>query len=468
MKVVPLRLRGQNDGSILATSDGGAFFRTSGEFTTRLVYQELTADDCSFLEAKGAVCADTGLAWEAHVHSISSRLTLARELDYLILVPTLRCNLSCDYCQVSRVGERTAGFDWDDQTLNGVLKLIDGLTARRIKIEFQGGEPTLRPDLIEAVIARCARFEHAEFVICSNLQQLDERMLSIFARSDVFVSTSLDGDALTHERHRTGSAERTDQFLANLEYLVEQYGNWKVSALPTIDPHNPPDCDALIDAYARFGIDSIFLRPVNFQGFARKRYKRSVENDESWSRYYEAFVRRLIERNWHDKSRLLQETYLSICLRRIFQPGAERHVDLRNPNPLAVDYLVIDHDGTLYPTDESRMLARAGVIDLSLGTVETGIDLAKRATLNKAASNNFDPDCDTCAFQPYCGRDLVDDLSRYGTIDVPRLETEFCRRHRHIFDFVFELIYSEDPATRYSLCRWLGLSGDVELGETWR
>ncbi len=52
----------------------------------------------------------------------------------------------------------------------------------------------------------------------------------------------------------------------------------------------------------------------------------------------------LIARNWADRSRVIEETYTSICLRRIFQPGADRHVDLRNPNPLGQDYVVIDHD----------------------------------------------------------------------------------------------------------------------------
>ena len=51
---------------------------------------------------------------------------------------------------------------------------------------------------------------------------------------------------------------------------------------------------------------------------------------------------------------MLEETYLSIALRRIFRPNSERHVDLRNPNPMGVDYLVVDHDGTIFPTDEEE------------------------------------------------------------------------------------------------------------------
>ncbi|NWM55125.1 His-Xaa-Ser system radical SAM maturase HxsB, partial [Escherichia coli] len=75
--------------------------------------------------------------------------------------------------------------------------------------------------------------------------------------------------------------------------------------------------------------------------------------------------------------------------RRIFQPGTDRHVDLRNPNPLGQDYVVIDHDGLVYPTDEARMLSRSGVIDLAIGDVRSGWTGERRDLLN-AHSSNFD------------------------------------------------------------------------------
>ncbi|MEI9899144.1 MAG: hypothetical protein WDN31_02365 [Hyphomicrobium sp.] len=183
-----------------------------------------------------------------------------------------------------------------------MLDQLDGLSTDRLKVEFQGGEPTLRPDLIRAVMARCERFARREFVICTNLQELTPEILDLFDREDVFISTSLDGDAATHGKHRTGDQTATDGFLANLRFVIDRYGSGRVSALPTIDPAAPPDCDTLIDAYASLGLDHIFLRPINYQGFARKRHKHAREQDEAWRAYHERFVRRLIERNWQDRS----------------------------------------------------------------------------------------------------------------------------------------------------------------------
>lgn len=463
MRFVPLRVREMGD-SLVCVNDTGQHFSAPFDTLEALLRGEHPA--AQDLRIAGHVIEeDDRLGWAAHARGVSDRLTCAGPLDYLILVPTLRCNLACSYCQVSRVDAHHPGFDWSDETLAAVLKTIGELPGHRIKIEFQGGEPTLRPDLIRAVMHACERFPERQFVVCTNLNELSAEILDIFDRSDVFLSTSLDGDAATHRRYRTADKGTTDQFLANLALVIGRYGSQKVSALPTVDPSAPPDIDALIDAYAAYGLESIFLRPINFQGFARKRHTGSREQDQTWRDYYERFVRRIIERNWLDRSRVMEETYFSIGLRRIFQPGRDRHVDLRNPNPMGLDYIVVDHDGVVYPTDEARMLARSGVIDLSIGTIAAGWDTDARRTLNQHATNLLDPACSRCAYQPFCGRDLVDDIARYGTIDVPRTETEFCRRHLHLFDFIFELVYSDDPVVRYSLSRWLRLAGtDVELG----
>ena len=460
MTYLPIRLRPIGDRRALVVNDAGRFFAGSEQFLGRLTAGTLTDGDNRFLRDGGHAIEDRDeLGLAAHKRGVAERIVHSGDLDYLILVPTLRCNLSCSYCQVSRVAETRTGFDWSSETFAAVLTMIDGLPANRVKIEFQGGEPTLRPDLIRGVIERCARFQKAEFVICTNLQALDPEVLELFDRPDVFISTSLDGDAPTHSRYRTVRNDTTATFINNLHLVMGRYGPGKVSALPTIDPADPPSIDGLIDAYANLGLDSIFLRPINYQGFARKRHGGAREQDDAWRAYYERFVMKMIERNWSDRSHVIEETYLSIVLRRIFRPNTERHVDLRNPNPMGIDYLVVDHDGTLYPTDEARMLARSGVIDLSIGDVRSGIDLSKRDLLNRYVTNQFDPACSRCAYQPFCGRDVVDDISRYGRINLPRQETAFCRRHMHLFDLAFRLIYSADDSVRHSLSRWLRLPG---------
>jgi len=461
---LPLRCRPAADDGLLFVNDSGSFFRGDPEFASRLLSGRLEQADEAFLADRGHLVDEAdALSFDAHTFNVAERIGRAGTLDYLILVPTLRCNLACTYCQVSRVAEQARGFDWSDAHLAAVLELIDTLSADQVKIEFQGGEPTLRPDLIRAVIERCERFSARQFVICTNLQELSPEILQLFDRSDLFISTSLDGDPGTHERNRTKG--RGSKFFANLDLLLSRYGAEKISALPTVDPSSPPEIDALIDAFRSRGLTKIFLRPINFQGFARKRHSHSREQDGAWRSYYERFVRRLVELNWANQDTVLEESYLSICLGRVFRPGRDRHVDLRNPNPAGVDYLVVDYDGSLYPTDEARMLTRSGVIDLKLGTVGSDWKGETWRMLNSHSTNQFDPACSRCAYQPYCGRDLVDDLSRYGRVDMARTSTEFCRKHQWLFDLIFELVYDKDAAVQHSLRRWLRLDCEAALGE---
>ena len=457
----PLRQRHVLKLGEIFVNGAGRFFLTDEPAAMRHQADNCTDDDGRFLEKHGHLASEVGsLAAISNQYQVAARNMVADRLNYLILVPTLRCNLSCSYCQVSRADEKQPGFDWSNETLGQVLAFIDGLETNSIKIEFQGGEPTLRLDLIEAVIERCARFDHAEFVICTNLSRVSDDLIALLARPDIFISTSLDGDRLVHEEQRTRSGGETDQFFSNLERVIAACGSSRVSALPTIDQVSPPDIDSLLDAYGGYGFSHIFLRPINYQGFARKRHPASRDDHRSWWDYYDAFIKRMIERNYANREHCFEETYLTLCLKRIFRLGVDGHVDLRNPNPVGVDYIVIDYDGAIYPTDEARMLTRSGVVDLRIGSLLDGYDSDIRQMLNSHSTTHGDPACDNCAYQPYCGRDLIDDLSRYGRIDTPRHQTFFCQKHMHIFDLCMRLIYSEDAAIQYSLAKWLGLSGD--------
>ncbi|WEK51071.1 MAG: His-Xaa-Ser system radical SAM maturase HxsB [Candidatus Kaistia colombiensis] len=457
MKVWPLKFRDLVDGTIFA-DDAGGWFKSDRGFLDRYGKDQLAPDDLSFLQSNGHAYERVGdLSHTAFAWRWASRQAVASPLAYVILVPTLRCNLSCGYCQVSRAAETARGFDWSSETLKDVLRFLDRLETDQIKIEFQGGEPTLRLDLLEAVRDFCRkRFLRSEFVVCTNLQRLGAAEWSFLEAADTFTSTSVDGDASTHERQRTVSAALTDEFFGNLAMAAERLGPHRMSALPTIDPFSPPDFMSLCETYEQLGIASIYLRPVNHQGFARRRRMRSEEM-LLWNRMHSDFIELLIRRN-AETGHFLEEYYFTHALRRVLSAGLEHHVDIRNPNLFATDYVLVDFDGKLYPTDEARMLSRIGHVDLSVGHVATGIDGERRAAMNASSMNNFDPDCIHCPYQTFCGTDLIDDVSRYGRVDVPRHDTWFCQRHMALFDKVFELVYRDDVATRLSLARWAGVA----------
>lgn len=457
MKVWPLQFRKLPDGDLLFSDDSGAFFRSSEPFLERYVGDQLTETDIRYLIQQGHAYRSEGdLSFVSYATRWARSINPARDLSYFIFVPTLRCNLMCDYCQVSRAAENAKGFDWDQKKLDQVIAMLDNQKTEEIKIEFQGGEPLLRLDVLEAIRSFCrVRFKSAQFVVCTNLQSVSDDAWNFFDSDDTHISTSFDGTSELHQQRRTKTKVVHSQFNRNLDLALSRCGPERVSALPTIDPFEPPSPEDIITAFASRGLNSIFLRRINYQGFARKKF--DFEGSmEKWRAYYRSFVRALITYN-ASASEPLEEYYLSHALRRILQGGHHNHVDLRNPNWLGVDYLVIDFDGKFYPTDEARMVSRVGQVDLSIGSLEGGLDKHKVSNLNINASNFDDPDCVHCVYRPYCGLDLVDDLSRYGRVDIPRHITDHCRSHLDLFDFAFELLYSNDPIVHKSLSHWLDI-----------
>ena len=456
MNIWPLRFREQQNETFFADEAGG-WFRSSEAFLSRYAEGELNYKDHEFLRLRGHTYeTEDDLSFIGFAYRWANRQSTVRPLSYVMLIPTLRCNLNCTYCQVSRAAQNAQGYDWSAQTLEAVLDFLNTIESDHIKIEFQGGEPLLRIDLLEQVRNFCRnRFAKSEFVVCTNLQSVGEREWDFLGSDDTHVSTSIDGGTLVHNRQRTQNPDLYKEFSDNLALATKRLGGQRLSALPTIDVFNPPDLKELINIYEEHGMTSIYLRPINHQGFARRLGQRYNEI-ERWNTLHSEFIELLIERN-EETGSSLQEYYFSQCLKRVLHAGIDNHVDIRNPNLFATDYLVIDFNGTLYPTDESRMLSRTGQIDLSIGNVMKGIESEKVANLNSSSFNNYDPDCVHCPYQAFCGTDIIDDISRYGRIDVPRHSTWFCKRHMAIFDKVFELIYRNDEKTNRSLALWAGL-----------
>ena len=55
-----------------------------------------------------------------------------------MIIPTLRCDLKCSYCQVSRVDQNLDGYDWSQETLKNFYSFVEKYGSNNIKIEFQG------------------------------------------------------------------------------------------------------------------------------------------------------------------------------------------------------------------------------------------------------------------------------------------------------------------------------------------
>src|SRR5437868_13246414 len=122
-----------------------------------------------------------------------------------LFVVTLRCDHSCQYCQVSRVSEDRSAYDMTRETADCAITLMFQSPSPFLKVEFQGGEPLLNFPLIQHVVSEVNRRNdgrHIQFVITSNLSPLTDGMLDFCTEHQIYFSTSLDGPAELHNQNR--------------------------------------------------------------------------------------------------------------------------------------------------------------------------------------------------------------------------------------------------------------------------
>ena len=436
--IVPFRASQLEEKNVVTTMSGSFFF-TSGKQLKKLNEDKLDAEFEHFLIKKNfAFPNEISLEKAAHDFNSSFRRHVPSKLKYIIIVPTLRCDLNCSYCQVSRANIDAKGFDWDKSMVSAFVSYVEKNADPDIKIEFQGGEPTLRLDLMKEIINKISIVRpQSSFVVCTNLQNYSENFRNLLKDKRVSISTSLDGLPEMHRKNRTEDESRTATFFSNLKEAINELGRDRVSALPTIT--NFEDIEKVIKGFQKMGLNEIFLRPVNYQGFARKKHKEATSDVDQWIDAYTSAIDMIVEINEKSESKII-ETNLSIHLKRIFNAGDNGYVDLRSPNPVGQDYIVVDYDGSFYPTDESRMLTRVGLIDFRIGSLKGGFDDEKISTLNHAQDNKRDATCNACTFQPFCGVDIVDKISRYQRADYPTIDTYFCKFHMAVFKKIFNLL----------------------------
>ena len=146
---------------------------------------------------------------------------LENESLLLMVVPTISCNCSCVYCQVNSRKNNAKENDMSLKTALAFCDFVFALPHKNIKIEFQGGEPSLRFDTIEFIVRRVTHLnkkyhKEIEYVICTNLLNLTAHELKILRRFKIAISTSLDGAKSVHDKNRPST-----QFSSTYDSLVK-------------------------------------------------------------------------------------------------------------------------------------------------------------------------------------------------------------------------------------------------------
>lgn len=377
-----------------------------------------------------------------------------------LIIPTLRCDHDCGYCQVSRVPLKKHGYDLDQVNIPTILKYIRRASSQDVKIEFQGGEPLLAFDFIKKFVLLAEQElsdRNLSFVICSALGPFKESMFPFLKEHQIVFSVSLDGSEALHNKNRScryfNSYENT---ILCLEKIKTELGEEYINCLATTTRDSLNEPTTLVHSFFDIGLAGIFIRPLSPFGFASKKGSHIGYSTQEYFVFYKSVLEEVILLN---KCRLFVEEVALIHLKKIFRFSESGFVDLQSPAGYVLSALVFNYDGNIFGSDEARMLWETTKDpELIIGTSKEYKDtFSKNSHAIEILSNTFlssVPGCDECAYQPYCGADPMYHLATQNDPIGNKTLSFFCKLERMIFDHIFEL-NETNPHARNVFSKWL-------------
>ena len=465
-QLLPFKFNKLNANKYVLTNLSGEFTVIDNHNLEKIIKLELVPEESiySHLRARHFIYEPADKA-AIQLLALKVRTKLSRLANFTnlhIFVVTLRCDHSCPYCQVSRQSEDKAAFDMTRNMADKGLDLVFRSPSPALKIEFQGGEPLLNFELVKYIVIEAKRRNESlkrdlAFVIATTLSLLTDEILEFCKEHNIFLSSSLDGTEELHNINRPRAGKNSHQkFVEGLSKARLALGFDSVSALMTTTEQSLPQVKSIIDEYLRLGFEGIFLRPLSPYGFAIKTKKYRSYNTERWLEFYKEGLSYIIELN--KVGVRFTEHYTSLILTKMLTSNDPGFVDLMNPAGIGIAAIVINYDGGVYASDESRMLAEMGDQSFLLGDIEENSyeEIMLSDKLLDALESSFTlsvPMCSDCAFEPYCGAEPVYHHAVHGDPVARKPESEFCKRNMAIYKHLIELMES-DEETKSIFLNW--------------
>ncbi len=377
-----------------------------------------------------------------------------------IFVLTLRCNQNCVYCQASSQDEYQKRCSMSKATMEKSVKLMFKSPSKVLTMEFQGGEPTLEPELLKYGIELAEEINITEqrqmrYVLCTNCIRLTDEILDICKHYKVLISTSLDGPAFLHNSNR-GKVDSHERVTAGIEKARAILGFEQVSALMTTSEQALDYPCEIIDEYNRLEFGSVFIRALNPYGLAA--------SNPNWNEYTDRFIEfykkafeHILEIN--KAGTCFIEDFASIILRKMLTPYNTGFVDLQSPAGIINSVLVYNYDGYVYASDESRMLAEFNDYTFCLGNINDSYENIVHGKQAIFCATNWSNEalagCSDCAWKVYCGADPVRNYTTQKDTYGHRPSSLLCKKNKAIIEYLVSLIINRHDEVMPIFKRWL-------------
>ncbi len=444
-KEINYRTKSYGDKGILIITDMGKWILLNTKEYEKFILAKL--DDELFEKLENALVIKTKNNAERIIKNAEMYFwDITNSTSLHILVPTLRCNHTCSYCYAFRKPEDAEGFDMSEDTARKVVDFIFQGPAKNIVIEFTGGEPLEKFDIIKSVVLyaeekNLVANKILDFAIVNNGSLLDDTKLSFIKEHKIGLCFSLDGPKEIHDLHRKFTLEPKrssyEMIMKVIEETKKKYN--RVFAIPVITKASLSKYKEIIDLYVKLGFPSFRYKYITDFGFATANWNTLAYDAEAFIEVWKKIVDYILDLN--RKGIKIREEVSSILIQKILMGKNPGFAELSCPCGAIDGQILYDYDGSIYSCDEARTLGE----DFKLGNVHsnTFYDLRnnKIRQIMKCNSSMLGFTCDACPWYPYCGICPLENYKKEGTmvVNLPNKNLR-CKIHKYMIETLFEKI----------------------------
>ncbi|MDD5067862.1 MAG: radical SAM protein [bacterium] len=190
----------------------------------------------------------------------SNQIKIRANTENLAVMLTSRCQMICPYCAIDRNEP-----DMPELVLIQAIDLLFTSLSDKVELQFFGGEPLLRWDLIKKGMAYAGKKSIEEkkktrYLLTTNGLLLDEQKIRFLKRYPVTIMYSMDGDKKTQIKNRplAGTGPYPAALLEkNLQDLIRVKADYFVNL--TFYPRDLKEMKSNIDHLRELGVKNIQL-----------------------------------------------------------------------------------------------------------------------------------------------------------------------------------------------------------------
>lgn len=148
-----------------------------------------------------------------------SGIHLENDRNNLQLMITRRCQLRCEYCPIKKKDK-----DMSEEVLYQAIDLLFTSSKQKLRLDFTGGEPLLRFDLVKKAVKYAKKLAHrrnkaVSFYLVTNLIALNDEMAEFLKNENFFLELSVDGEEKFHNLYKVCKDRRFNPYRVTTQKL---------------------------------------------------------------------------------------------------------------------------------------------------------------------------------------------------------------------------------------------------------